>query len=64
MSERDPQTTVLCPYCQRQFASGDSLRDHVRMKRRSSAAHGLTDNGTPRPKDEIDAAIERSAEND
>lgn len=54
------QTAILCPYCQRQFATGGSLRDHMRMKRKTSASHGLAADGTPRPRGEIEAIIARA----
>lgn len=48
---------IPCPYCLRSFATANSLRDHVRSKRRSSAAHGLDDTGRPRNRQEITDAI-------
>jgi hypothetical protein len=62
MSDKS-QTIILCPYCQRHFYSGASLRDHMRMKRKTSASHGLAIDGTPRPKQEIDDAIMRAESN-
>lgn len=52
--------TIQCPYCARQFEAERSLRSHMRSKRRTSAAHGLTEDRFPRSSKMIADGIEQA----
>ena len=45
--EGKPAAMIHCPYCPRSFASPTALAQHMKAKRRVSAAHGLSE-GTER----------------
>ena len=53
---------ISCPYCPRQFWNPEALTQHMKAKRRVSAAHGLSDDGErlPRSRRMIADAIEEA----
>ena len=54
--------SIPCPYCPRLFTDRAALEQHINSKRRISAAHGLHEDGTPRRRPEIEAAMQRATQ--
>ena len=49
--------TIKCPFCYRMFETENDIWQHAIAKRKTSRIHGITPEGWPRRKYEIEQAV-------